>query len=212
MFPFKNYLVGLLQFLSTFSAVCLLSLYAGHLGKMHFNKEGSGSESDKKWLQLFDAISKGQNPTEQHTMSIEKAIWINENIVYGERKWQKLKNALDPIVLLPSCYQLRQFRADYHPKLGTHFSQSFTIMYQFSITLLILLEKFMNGVWHDLEDCMKSSMSELVLVQDIQPEDLPDNELHVEVLLGTDSSGSHKQFGGKDIEIDSRNLEYGKGL
>ena len=77
---------------------------------------------------------------------------------------------------------------------------------------LILLEKFMNGVWYDLENGMKSSMSELLLVEDIQPEDLPDNELHIDVLLGTDSSGSHKQFAGKDIEIDSRNLEYGKGL
>ena len=121
MFPFKNYLVGHLPYLSTFSAVCLLSLllYLGHLGKMYFNRESTGSESDKKWLQLFDAISKGQNPTEQHTMSIEKAIWINENIVYGERKWQKLKNALNPLVILPSNYELRQFREGYHPKLGT---------------------------------------------------------------------------------------------
>ena len=129
MFPFLNYLVGPLQSLSTFSAVCLLLLllYVGHLAKMHFNKEGAVSESDKKWLQLFDVISKGQNPIEQHTMSIEKAIYINENIVYGERKWQRLKNALEPLVLLPSCYQLRQFREDYHPKLGTHYNQSFTI-------------------------------------------------------------------------------------
>ena len=53
-------------------------------------------------------------------------------------------------------------------------------------------------------------MEEIVRVHKIAPEDLPNSELKVDVLLGTDSSGSHKQFAGKDIEIDSRNLEYGK--
>ena len=55
-------------------------------------------------------------------------------------------------------------------------------------------------------------MEELVLTQKITPDDLPDSELNVDVLLGTDSSGSHKQFAGKDIDVDSRNLEYGKTL
>ena len=55
-------------------------------------------------------------------------------------------------------------------------------------------------------------MEEIVGVQKIKPEDLPNSELKVDVLLGTDSSGSHKQFAGKDIEVDSRNLEYGKQL
>ena len=55
-------------------------------------------------------------------------------------------------------------------------------------------------------------MEEIVTVQKIKPEDLPNSELKVDVLLGTDSSGSHKQFAGKDIEVDSRNLEYGKQL
>ena len=55
-------------------------------------------------------------------------------------------------------------------------------------------------------------MEEIVWVQKIKPEDLPNSELKVDVLLGTDSSGSHKQFAGKDIEVDSRNLEYGKQL
>ena len=55
-------------------------------------------------------------------------------------------------------------------------------------------------------------MEELVLTQKITPDDLPDSELKVDVLLGTDSSGSHKQFAGKDIDVDSRNLEYGKTL
>ena len=35
-------------------------------------------------------------------------------------------------------------------------------------------------------------------------------ELYLDVLLGTDSSGSHKQFQGKDIDIDSRNINVGK--
>ena len=50
------------------------------------------------------------------------------------------------------------------------------------------------------------------MTQKITPDDLPDSELKVDVLLGTDSSGSHKQFAGKDIDVDSRNLEYGKTL
>ena len=34
----------------------------------------------------------------------------------------------------------------------------------------------------------------------------------MDVLLATDSSGSHKQFQGKDIGIDSRNINVGKQL
>ena len=67
-------------------------------------------------------------------------------------------------------------------------------------------------MWHNLESVMKLTMTELVQVNNITPEDCVDSELCVDVLLGSDSSGSHKQYAGKDIEIDSSNLEYGMCL
>ena len=67
-------------------------------------------------------------------------------------------------------------------------------------------------MWHNLDSVMKLTMEELVSVNNITPEDCPDSELFVDVLLGADSSGSHKQYAGKDIEIDSSNLEYGELL
>ena len=77
---------------------------------------------------------------------------------------------------------------------------------------MLTSEKFRDGVWHNLDSVMKLTMKELVMVNNITPEDCPDSELLVDVLLGTDSSGSHKQYAGKDIEIDSSNLEYGEWL
>ena len=77
---------------------------------------------------------------------------------------------------------------------------------------MLTSEKFREGVWHNLDSVMKLTMEELVSVNNITPDDCPDSELLVDVLLGTDSSGSHKQYAGKDIEIDSSNLEYGKLL
>ena len=71
-------------------------------------------------------------------------------------------------------------------------------------------EKWHEGVWNNLGSILKTTIEEIVMVQKITPDDLPNSELKVDVLLGTDSSGSHKQFAGKDIDIDSSNLEYGK--
>ena len=52
-------------------------------------------------------------------------------------------------------------------------------------------------------------MEELLASEDIRPDDIPDLELFADVLLAADSSGSHKQFQNKDININSRNLELG---
>ena len=50
------------------------------------------------------------------------------------------------------------------------------------------------------------------MIGPITSQDIPDNELIVDVLLATDSSGSHKQFANKDIKVDSRHLNLGKIL
>ena len=69
-----------------------------------------------------------------------------------------------------------------------------------------------NGVWHDLTKALPSRMEELLATEDIRPDDVPDLELNADVLLPADSSGSHKQFQNKDININSRNLELGTFL
>ena len=78
-------------------------------------------------------------------------------------------------------------------------------MYHFS-------EVWNNGVWHNLDKALPSTLKEIVKTRDILSQEIPDNELTVDVLLATDSSGSHKQFANKDIKVDTRNLNLGKIL
>ena len=65
-------------------------------------------------------------------------------------------------------------------------------------------------MWHPLEKGLPNTVKEILTVEKIENDEIPDNELYLDVLLGTDSSGSHKQFQGKDIDIDSRNINVGK--
>ena len=69
-----------------------------------------------------------------------------------------------------------------------------------------------HGVWHNLEKALPSTLEEIVKTRDITSQEIPDNELYVDVLLATDSSGSHKQYANKDIDVNSRNLNLGKIL
>ena len=70
-------------------------------------------------------------------------------------------------------------------------------------------ETWNNGVWHDLSKSLPLRMEELLSTGQLATEDVPDLELHADVLLAADSSGSHKQFQNKDIGISSRNIELG---
>ena len=90
----------------------------GHLGKMYCNTELGYNVSDKCWLQLFTQISNGLNPLEEHSISVEQAIYLSENVVKGRAKWDKLRNCLLPVVKLPSNDALKKFKKSYHPKLG----------------------------------------------------------------------------------------------
>ena len=69
-----------------------------------------------------------------------------------------------------------------------------------------------HGVWHNLEKALPSTLEEIVKTRDITSAEIPDNELYVDVLLATDSSGSHKQYANKDIDVNSRNFNLGKIL
>ena len=79
--------------------------------------------------------------------------------------------------------------------------------------ITIITEKFENGVWEPLEQGLKATVNEIMQVEtDVTEDEIPNYELNMDVLLATDSSGSHKQFQGKDIDIDSRNINVGKHL
>ena len=98
----------------------------GHLGKMHYNKEHGYTESDKLWVKLFEKISDGENPLETHSVHIERAIYLAENVVKGQTKWNKLKQCLAPIIELPSLDAMKKFKKKYHPKLGKNISSFFS--------------------------------------------------------------------------------------
>ena len=97
----------------------------GHLGKMYCNTELGYNASDKSWLELFTKISNGQNPLEEHSISVEQAIYLSENVVKGRTKWDKLRNCLLPVIKLPSNDALKKFRKKFHPKLGKAFSDHY---------------------------------------------------------------------------------------
>ena len=61
-----------------------------------------------------------------------------------------------------------------------------------------------------MEKALPTTIKELLTVEKITNDEIPDLELKLDVLLATDSSGSHKQFQGKDIDIDSTNINVGK--
>ena len=86
------------------------------------------------------------------------------------------------------------------------------ILKHFSVALhhSFYTDDFENGIWCDLEIILTNCMEEVLLVDGIEPDQLPDMELTVDVLLATDSFGSAKQFQNKDIDINSRNVNVGK--
>ena len=100
---------------------------------------------------------------------------------------------------------------------NVHFSKSsnpFLSICKTELKILTLItEKFENGVWEPLDQGIKATVNEIMQVEtDITEDQIPNHELNMDVLLATDSSGSHKQFQGKDIDIDSRNINVGKQL
>ena len=94
--------------------------FSGHLAKMHINKQTTQSESDKLWLELFKLVSEGNNPMEKHAICREKAMWLSENVVKGEKKWNQLRKCIGED-LIPAFNQIKLFKKDYHPTLGKQF-------------------------------------------------------------------------------------------
>ena len=95
----------------------------GYLGKSYCNKELGYNAADKLWTELFEKISVGKNPLEEHSISVEQAIYLSENVVKGRAKWDKLRNCLLPVMKLPSNDALKKFKKKYHPKLGKSFPE-----------------------------------------------------------------------------------------
>ena len=87
---------------------------------MHINKQTTQSESDKLWLELFKLVSEGNNPMEKHAICREKAMWLSENVVKGEKKWNQLRKCIGEDVI-PAFNQIKLFKKDYHPNIGKQF-------------------------------------------------------------------------------------------
>ena len=94
----------------------------GHLAKMHINKQATYNESDKLWLELFKLVSEGINPMEKHSIGREKAVYLSENVVKGEKKWNKLRNCIGHNII-PAFNQIKLFKKEYHPDLGNQCHQ-----------------------------------------------------------------------------------------
>ena len=67
---------------------------------------------------LAQSLIDGINPLDKTTMSVEKGVYLNENVIYGETKWQTFKNAMDPLSKITTNHAMRQFRKDFYPEKG----------------------------------------------------------------------------------------------
>ena len=90
----------------------------GHLYKMHLYSDPK-KVPDQNKVALAQCLIDGINPLDKTTMSVEKGVFLNENVIYGETKWQTFKNAMDPLSKITTNHAMRQFRKDFYPKKGT---------------------------------------------------------------------------------------------
>ena len=89
----------------------------GHLMKMHIYKDPT-KVPDAKEVALAEALIDGINPLEKQSMPIEKAMYLAENVVHGETKWDKFKKAMDPLSRVTTNHALRMYRKDFYPETG----------------------------------------------------------------------------------------------
>ena len=160
-------------------------IISGLIGKDYYNQEGP--DQNPKFAKLFDVMISNQVPLTKPTIAIERAININEHYVTGQKKWDAFRLLMSPAIELPSRHQLDMFRQEFYPDL----------------------EEWENGSWHDLTKGLTTSFEEIFAVENFDDFTVPNNELHIDVLLGADGSGSHKQFQFKDIDVNSRNIIVG---
>ena len=92
----------------------------GELMKMHLYKDPT-QVPDSNDVALAQALIDGINPLEKQTMPIEKAMYLSENVVHGETKWDKFKKAMDPLSRVTTNHALRMYRKDFYPETGMVF-------------------------------------------------------------------------------------------
>ena len=90
----------------------------GRLMKMDIYND-TKNPPDKDRLALAECLINGQNPMKDKKMEVEKGMYLSENVVYGEEKWDKLKTAMDPLGnKVTTNYALRKYRKEFYPKTG----------------------------------------------------------------------------------------------
>ena len=87
----------------------------GFLGKRYFNLPGN---EDNDWLHLFEMISQGVNPIIEHSITVERGMYLKENIIRGDKKWEAFSKAVSPLIHVPTLYAFKQYKEKNNPKLG----------------------------------------------------------------------------------------------
>ena len=73
---------------------------------------------DNDWLHLFEMISKGVNPISEHSITVERGMYLKENIIRGDKKWEAFSKAVSPLIHVPTLYAFKQYKEKNNPKLG----------------------------------------------------------------------------------------------
>ena len=163
---------------------CPFSQLLGIHGSRYYHNK------DAKLEKLFSLIKNGVNPMEGRIIDEQRCLQIREDLGVGQPKWDALRHALLPEVILTSRYKLQNYAKQQYPQL----------------------ESFLDGVWCPLSYLIPVTLKAMLeLEDDYKPSlDCPDSlELTALVVLLYDGSGNHTQIQGQDIDIYTKHLILG---
>ena len=157
----------------------------GNIGKRHY----FGENYDKDYGQMYDKISKNENPFAENKMSVDKALYLKETCDMNREQWETWRAACKGEDL-PSRYAMDNLKKKLLPN---HYELAAGVRY---------------GLGQTLSSTVKRSLESVDF--DPNTDDAKPVTLIADIVTGFDGSGGHNQFQGSDIETPTRNIVYGR--
>ena len=158
----------------------------GNIGKRHY----FGSNYDKDFGQMYDRISRNDNPFKDSKMTVEKALFLKESCDMSRENWEQWRDACDGVDI-PTRYAMDKLKVELLPKHS----------------------KLEAGAKYGLGEALSSTMKRSLESVDFNPDSNPNGKsLIADIQIGFDGQGGNHQFQGQGIDTPTRNIIYGRLL